>query len=175
MLKLRAHDTEDLSIVSACLQDALVHVRHIAYLKREKRFVMVVNRFRWEGGAGPEQTQAKFYLTASAGSTAPPASPNDAGFEDNGSGPPYERVNCGLCFDRVRAVRVCGLRSREQGGILNLLAIESAPGAITLVFSGSGRIRLETQGIRCHLEDLGEPWPTAWRPSHSLDDSTSNA
>ena len=50
-LKLRAHDIEDLRALGACLQDALVPVADLAYLKAEKRFVMVANRFKWEGGA----------------------------------------------------------------------------------------------------------------------------
>ncbi len=33
--------------------------------------------------------------------------------------------------------------------------------------SGGGEISLEVSDIRCHLEDLGEPWPTRWRPGHA--------
>ena len=47
-LKLRARDPEDLRVLSACLQDALVPLADIAYLKPEQRFVLVVNRFMWE-------------------------------------------------------------------------------------------------------------------------------
>ena len=28
-------------------------------------------------------------------------------------------------------------------------------------------IRLEVDRFSCHLEDVGEPWPTVWRPEHS--------
>ena len=55
-LKLRAEDAEDLSILSAILQDALVAVSEIAWLAEEKRFVLVANRFRWEPPAeGPRR------------------------------------------------------------------------------------------------------------------------
>jgi hypothetical protein len=47
-LKLRAEDAEDLGILSAILQDALVAVSEIAWLAEEKHFVLVANRFRWE-------------------------------------------------------------------------------------------------------------------------------
>ncbi len=50
-LKLRAHDAEDLGALAACLQDALVPLADVVYLKAEKRFVMVANRFMWERGA----------------------------------------------------------------------------------------------------------------------------
>jgi hypothetical protein len=55
-LKLRAEDAEDLSILSAILQDALVAVSEMAWLAEEKRFVLVANRFRWEPPAeGPRR------------------------------------------------------------------------------------------------------------------------
>ncbi len=49
---------------------------------------------------------------------------------------------------------------------LNLLSLEQKSAEIGLIFSGAGEIRLEVKEIRCQLEDLGEPWPTLWRPSH---------
>ena len=157
-LRLRALDDVDLRTVAACLQDALVPLSEIAYLKGERRFVMVANRFRWE--------------------SAPPAPPvsgaqpaKDVRFADADGGARYQRVNCGVCIDRVQAVRFKGLDMRRKAQILNLLTLECQPGAITLIFAGGASIRLETSGIRCHLEDLGEPWPTHWRPSHPEDDN----
>jgi DUF2948 family protein len=55
-LKLRAEDEEDLAIISAILQDALVAVSEIAWLPEDKRFVLMANRFRWEPPAeGPRR------------------------------------------------------------------------------------------------------------------------
>ena len=48
-LRLRAEDDEDLAVISACLQDALVSVRDLAYDRDARTFVLVANRFRWEG------------------------------------------------------------------------------------------------------------------------------
>ncbi len=156
-LKLRAHDADDLAAVAACLQDALVPLSDVAYLKSEKRFVMVANRFKWE--TGPD------------GATPPPPEPaGDASFDEAASGeatgPVYERVNCGVCFDRVKKVRFRGLDPKRRDKILNLLTLHAERGAVTLVFSGGAAIRLEVSSIRCHLEDLTEPWPTRQRPSH---------
>src|SRR5215472_17092075 len=47
-LRLRAEDADDLAVLSACLQDAVVAVRDLAYLSEDRRFVLVVGRFRWE-------------------------------------------------------------------------------------------------------------------------------
>ena len=49
-LRLSALDADDLAIVSAAVQDALVAVRDCAWLKDEQRFVLLLNRFRWEAG-----------------------------------------------------------------------------------------------------------------------------
>ena len=48
LLKLRAHDAEDLAVVSALLQDAIVPAKEMTFLADERRFVMVANRFMWE-------------------------------------------------------------------------------------------------------------------------------
>ena len=52
-LRLRAEDSDDLAVISACLQDSLVPVRDLAYLPDEGRFMLVANRFRWEAGRTP--------------------------------------------------------------------------------------------------------------------------
>ncbi len=155
LVKLRAHDPEDMRVVAAWLQDALVALGEVAYLKREKRFIMVANRFKWErtvGGALPKAPE--------------PLAAGDARFVDDAGEPPFQRVNCGVCFDRVRGVHTRGLDLKNKDHILNLLTIESEPRRITLQFSGNAVIRLDVSAIACHLEDLGEPWPTRWRPSH---------
>ncbi len=48
-LRLKAVDAEDLAIIAACLQDALVLIDDMTYLAEEQRFVLVANRFVWEG------------------------------------------------------------------------------------------------------------------------------
>ncbi len=172
-LKLRARDPEDLRVLSACLQDALVPLSDIAFLKPDRRFVLVVNRFMWESAPEAEELSAEVAAKAEA---APGAGEDDARFEDaEGATPPYQRVNAGLTFDRVREARFRGFDARKRDEILNLLNIEAEPGAVTLSFSGGGAIRLEVAEILCHLEDLGQPWPTRWRPDHEDEAAASEA
>ena len=47
-LKLSAVDADDLEVVSAAVQDSLIAVRDCVFLAAEKRFVLLLNRFRWE-------------------------------------------------------------------------------------------------------------------------------
>ncbi len=136
-LKLRAKDGEDIAVIAACLQDALVPVGDLTYLPEDRQFVAVLNRFCWE--------TAEHVRDA-----------------DNA----YQRVLCGLCFDGVRGVRLRGVDRHDSGRLLQLLTIESSDDAITLVFAGGAAFRLEVPAVRCILEDLVEPWPTQWQPSH---------
>lgn len=174
-IKLRAHDAEDLQVLAACLQDALVPLRDLAFLKRERRFIMVANRFKWESA---DEALAQAALAEAQESGAPEgraqeseAEEGDVRFEDAAREPPFERVNCGVCFDRVRAVRTRGLDMTRKDQVLDLLTLHAEPRAVTLIFAGGTRIRLEVTGIACHLEDLGEPWPTRWQPSHAPEET----
>ena len=47
-MRLMAKDAEDLGVIAACLQDALVPISEVQYLSGEQRFIMLLNRFRWE-------------------------------------------------------------------------------------------------------------------------------
>ena len=140
-LKLAATDAEDLAVLSMLLQDAVVPMSEMIYLAGESRFVLVANRFRWE------------------------AINNDA--QD---GRVYERVKCGLTFDRVTSVqkRQVDIKARER--VLGLLALDVSDEYVDLIFAGGGVIRLYVERILCHAEDFDDPWPTQWRPDHDLKD-----
>ncbi len=172
-LKLRVHDTKDLRALATCLQDALVPLADVAYLTSEKRFVMVANRFMWERGAEDAPVAASGDESGAVNGAVNGDESADVRFEEAETGPLYYRVNCAVCFDWVRKVRFRGLDPHDKDQILNLLTVEAVPGAVLLVFSGGGTIRLEVRDIRCHLEDVGEPWPTRWRPSHAEAESES--
>jgi hypothetical protein len=135
-LRLRAEDADDLAIISACLQDALVPVRDLAYMPEDHAFFLVANRFRWEGT------------------------------QDASGAVVCERVLSGLAVGDVDAVSYRGFRRGDGDSILALLAVRASPGTIHLDFARGAEIRLEVPHIRCHLSDLGEPWPTSWQPDH---------
>lgn len=86
-----------------------------------------------------------------------------------------ERVNAGVTFSNVVAVKRRGIDFRDRGRFLELLAVtcekDGAPDGpmVELTFAGDSAIRLETTGLLCHLEDFGEPWPTQWQPEHADD------
>ena len=47
-LKLLGKHQEDLKIISAYLQDSILIVKDIVFLKQNRTFIMIVNRFMWE-------------------------------------------------------------------------------------------------------------------------------
>jgi hypothetical protein len=139
-LRLRAEDADDLAIVSACVQDALVAVRDLTYDRAAATFTLVVNRFRWEG-----QSDAL-----------------------NGI-PPFERTHAALTVTGVRRVSYRGFRRKDEDRILSLLAIRAGdkPGTIDLEFSAGAAVQIGVDGINVRVTDIGEPWPTAWQPDHA--------
>jgi len=143
--KLRAEDADDLAVISACLQDALVAVRDLAFMQQDRTFLMVANRFRWERASRPARGEAG-----------------------------YQRTLCGITFGAVTGVSYHGFRRSDDERILSLLAIRPGHGseddAILLEFSDGVTIRLDVGRILCHAQDLGEPWPTPWQPRHDVDE-----
>jgi Protein of unknown function (DUF2948) len=140
-LKLRAVDADDVAVISAVLQDALVPVAEMAWLPEERRFVLVANRFRWEPAELPAGTRDRF-----------------------------ERTLAGLCIEHVLRVQRRGFSPSDGNRILALLALRAEGDALFLDFAGGASIRLEVAHIEGRLDDLGEPWPTPWRPRHAVDE-----
>lgn len=141
-LKLTAVDGDDLVMLASLLQDAVVAVGDMAYLKDERCFALVAARFRWEADRGRPR-------------------PADA--------PAGERTNCGLRIDGVRAAVLRGIDRGRRTATLELSTLTHQDGALLLVFAGGAMVRLEVDAILCHLEDFGAPWPTMFRPDHGLD------
>ena len=51
-LRLLAEDAEDLSVISAALQDGIAKVGDIVFEPGAKRLTIALNRFRWESPSG---------------------------------------------------------------------------------------------------------------------------
>lgn len=153
-LKLVALDKDDIEIVSAHVQDALVKIADIWWQPREHRFVMALNRFDWMNAADAKGAK----------------SPGDVAVD-------YRRCRTALRFERVSACKCRALDQSDKNAVLNLLAVEfaerdSPAGTVTLTFSGGGAIRLEVECLEAELVDLGEVFSAAMCPDHFTVDST---
>ena len=140
-LSLIARDAEDLEVISSVLQDAVVPIAEMAFIEEENRFVLIASRFCREGGERAGETRDGV----------------------------FERVNCGLRFDLVSAVKRQNMDPARLTGVLSLLAIRPEAEYIDLVFSGGGTIRLMTEGVACRIDDLDMRWPTRLEPHHPED------
>ncbi len=142
-LKLVALDRDDIEVVSAHVQDAIVKIADIFWQPRDHRFVVALNRFDWMSAA-----EAKPNARAD-----------------------YRRCRTALRFERVLACKCRNLDQTDKEARLNLLAVEfaerAAPGGIvTLTFSGGGVIRLDVECLEAELADLGEVSAAAICPDH---------
>lgn len=140
-LKLIALDTQDLEIVSAHVQDAVMKVGDFDYLAGAKRFVVAMNRFVWENRPGlfARRHQRRRSVLHFEGVRAV----RSAGFARDAG-------------DEVLSL----LAVRFEPG-------EEAPaGVVELTFSGGAAIRLDVDYVEARLADLGAAWETGSRPAH---------
>ena len=140
-LSLLAEDREDLEIVSAYLQDAIVRVGEIAYLPKSRRFALLANRFCWECDDGTKSGSRKLAGVHFDGVT--------------GAKSVHIRQNKPDAVLQLLAVQYTS--SSGTGGIVDLC------------FAGGGIIRLEVETIDASLRDLAGPWQAQGRPKHQLE------
>lgn len=140
-LKLIALDADDLPIVAAHLQDAVLRVEDMAYVKPERRFALVVNRFDWS-----QASEADRFVRKRAGVRI-----------EHVTGAQVQ----GLDLTRKDQVLSLLTLTFEPG--------EPPQGSLTLTFAGGGAVRLEVECIEAALTDLGAAWATARRPEHAGD------
>ena len=142
-LKLLALDEQDLQVMSAHLQDAVLRVADIAFVPAEKRFAMIANRFDWESASDGQATRKKG----------------------------FRRRRSALRFERVLGVQLQGMEQNSKKAVLELLAVqfeaEDTPeGYVTFVFAGGAGIRLHVECIEAEMRDLGPVWKTKLKPDH---------
>ncbi len=145
-LKLRAISAEDLAVISAMVQDAVVRVADMGYDARHHRFALVMNRFCWEKLAAGTPVGER----------------------------PAERVRAGLHFDGVLKAECRAIPRGDADAVLELLAIEWHPledgnGHILLDFAGAATVRLCVECLEAHLADMSDSWKARCIPAHQLD------
>lgn len=137
-LKLIALEAEDLEIVSAHVQDAVLKVKDLVFLPKERRFALAMNRFDWDhnGGGSRQRRQAVLH---------------------------FERVE----MVRHKRIRRDAPDAVLNLLAVTFKPTDAPAGTISLVFSGNGEIQLDVECIEARLSDLGSAWKTARTPSHA--------
>lgn len=145
MIKFIAFDDEDLQVVSAHAQDAVIKVSDMKYVPGQNLFVALMNRFVWE--------------------KAPDRDKNN----------PHQRRRAALRIDRVLGVKSSGINLSSPEGVLALLSMTFEPdhapsGTLRLDFAGGGALAIDVECLEAQLEDLGAAWGTKAKPDHIFDE-----
>ncbi len=147
LLKLMALDAEDLSVISAHAQDAVLKVGHIDFSAKAERLLLPLNRFVWESPG------ARRWIFKS-----------------------YERRQSVLHIDRVLSVQTKGIDRNAPESVLSLLNVayveplegdETAP-SLVFTFGGGAQMTAVIEDIEARLTDLGSAWATRARPRHGI-------
>ena len=141
-LKLLATSDEDLRIVAAHLQDAIVLTEDMASLKKNRIFLIQLNRFMWEDiekGVFRKNKRIRTVLKF-----------------DNVVGVLSKNINT---IENKSFLDFLTIES-------NLLPDKSYE--IKLIFSGDAVIKIKVEVIDVTLDDQGSPWESKNQPKHNF-------
>ena len=139
-LKLIARTEEDLKVVSAHLQDSIAHVSDIANLKKNKIFLMQLNRFMWEDvekGVFRKNKRIRSVLKF-----------------DNVINVHSKNINQSNKDKFLDFLTIETNKMPDKNYEMNI------------VFSGDLRIKVISELIDVTLDDQGDPWDTKNKPKH---------
>ena len=141
-LKLLGKNQEDLKIMSAYLQDSILIVKDIVFLKQNRTFVMIVNRFMWEDvekGFFRQNKRVrcavKFEEVIKVGSK---------NINQKNRNKPLEclAIKCSSTFNETYKINI--------------------------FFAGNSIITLTSEVIACALQDIGKSWNVKHIPVHKI-------
>src|SRR3954462_5267971 len=140
-LKLIALDADDLSVISAHVQDARVQASDIVWRQDQMRLGVGMNRLDCGTSRGGGTTPLAWAQTVCGGPTP-------------------RRIIAALRFDRVLACKSRNIDLEAPEAMLELVGIEFHPGeapggSALLLFSQGEALRLDVECLECELTDLG--------------------
>lgn len=145
-LNLGALDVEDLGVLSALIQDAVLPVTEIRWQAGKRRLGLLLNRIRWEDVETAQRI-----------------------------GRPVERVQSLLVIDNVLGVSSQGVDRSERDLVLQVLSLDWEPGSdadghVVLTLAGDGALRATVEALEVALRDVTRPYvaPSGKLPDHSL-------
>jgi hypothetical protein len=138
-VKLQAADAEDLEMISARVQDATVKLKDVAWLPRQRRFAVMLNRYRWEDGKKGNGTRVRSGLHF-----------------DSVLKVESQNVKQGLSEAVVSLLAI-----KFTPGVA-----DDPSGVVQLQLAGGGNFRLTVECIHAELSDLTGPWAAQGRPDH---------
>lgn len=143
-LRLKAEDADDLAVLAALVQDAVFPANEMTWQADQRRFAILLNRFRWEDRDKAEQRKRAF-----------------------------ERVQSVLVINDVIKVQSQGVPRGDADTVMSLLSVgfeagKDGMGRIELTLAGDGVIALEVECLDVALKDVTRPYvaPSKTAPQH---------
>ena len=137
-----AKSLEDLKVISAYLQDSIIIIKDIVFLKKNRIFIMVVNRFMWEDlDKGLQKKNRRIRCAIK-----------------------FEQV---ISVKSQNINQKKGSKSLECLAIKCSKTLKNTY-KIIFFFSGNGMITLNSEIIEVVMEDLGKSWNVKYIPDHKI-------
>ena len=141
-LKLIGKNIEDLKTISAYCQDSIVKIRDLAYLKKNKVFIIMLSRFMWEDiekGVLRNYKRIKSVLKFSF-------------------------------IENVLVKNISQQQKDRNLELLAVKAYSNQENMyeINLIFSGNGILLLKSEEIDVMLDDQEYYWEVKYSPKHKL-------
>ncbi|TCP59848.1 DUF2948 family protein [Rhodovulum bhavnagarense] len=143
-LRLMAVTQEDLQVLSALVQDAVLSASDMRWDRGRRRFALLLNRFRWEDCPAAERL-----------------------------GRPYERVRSVLTVEDVQKVASQGFDRDDADQVLSVLSVAFEPGAegsgrVVVTLAGDGALAFDVECLEIGLHDVTRPYaaPSGKVPRH---------
>lgn len=142
--RLMARDADDLSVVSALLQDAVALAKDVAWIPSRRRFALVANRYRWEAPDAGERVRVGVHFDDVSRARVRGVDPKQT--------------------DRPIVMLALAFEPAEEppGGVLRIIC---APDPET---GAEVEIALEVEAIEANLRDMTKPWAAKGRPAHEV-------
>ena len=140
-LRLWATDADDLQVVSSLCQDAVLPASEMRWIASERRFAMLLNRYRWEDRRDTSRVRAVVVVSDATRVSGQGVVPGDA--------------------DTV--LSLLSMAWEPRGG-----DAEDPSGRLILTFAGDGAVAVEADCLDLRLTDVTKPYraPSGRAPTH---------
>ena len=141
-LKLIGKNEEDLKIISAYLQDSVVIIKDIVFLKKNRTFIMILNRFMWEDVEKGVFRQNKRVRCALKFEEVIKVQSKNINQKNKNKPLEYLAIKSSLISDNIFKIKI--------------------------FFSGGGIVTIISEVIEVTMNDLGKPWNVKHIPIHKI-------
>ena len=140
--KIIAQSPLDLKMISAYLQDSIIIVKDMVFLKKNRIFIMMVNRFMWEDAEKKSFGKSKRIRCAVKFEEVIKVESKNINQKNKNKPLEYLAMKCGTSADQTCKMMI--------------------------FFAGNGIITVISEAIQVNLQDLGKPWITKHIPIHRI-------